>query len=139
MQVALQRYREKDEGDDAAPWTEQERWEQEQLKRTRMAGGAMDAAAGQPQYDFVFEDQIEFIKDAMITGNLEEDEGERETPKEREARLRRERAQGEREQMAASRASLPVYPYRWVAAVGRGGCWRVYHKRKVLICCMQGP
>lgn len=42
----------------------QERWEAEQLKRSRQLGkvGAGGAAEGQQQYEYVFEDQIDFIK-----------------------------------------------------------------------------
>lgn len=35
----------------------------------RVQAGAQDAGSAQPQYDFVFEDSIDFIKTAMIAGD----------------------------------------------------------------------
>lgn len=67
LEAAMQRYK-PDEKEGANPMAEQDAWESEQMKRTRMKAGAADAAAAQPQYDFVFEDSIDFIKSAMIAG-----------------------------------------------------------------------
>ena len=34
--------------------------------------GAADGGAGLPQYDYLFEDTMEFVKADMLAGNLEE-------------------------------------------------------------------
>ena len=51
----------------AGPHAEQERWEREQLGRTRLGVGvasaqAEKAAADAAKYEFLFEDQIEYVK-----------------------------------------------------------------------------
>lgn len=68
FKVALQRYA-PDPNDlaDATPAAEQDRWEAEQQKRTRLGGGnreaLAEAAAEQAaKYEMLFDDSIEFIK-----------------------------------------------------------------------------
>ena len=62
--------REVDEDGEGAPWKEQETWEGEQIKKASMHVGAQDRAAAAAQYDFVIDDQIEFIKDQALAGDL---------------------------------------------------------------------
>ena len=50
------------EEDDSAPWKEQENWEGAQIKKALQPVGSKGKKA--PQYDFVFEDQIQFITEA---------------------------------------------------------------------------
>lgn len=111
LQLLSQRYREPDEEEaEATPWGEQERWEREQLNKTRMAVGAKDKGQAD-QYDLLFEDQIEFIKEGVIAGDIQDFETAEEAAKrEKEAIARK--AQSEREAIQADRASLPIFPYR---------------------------
>lgn len=62
--------REVDEDGEGAPWKEQETWEGEQIKKASMHVGAQDRARAAAQYDFVIDDQIEFIKDQALAGDL---------------------------------------------------------------------
>ncbi len=51
----------------------QERWESEQLKRTKLAAGkaAAGGQVGGQQYDLLLEDHIDFIRDAVIKGDID--------------------------------------------------------------------
>jgi hypothetical protein len=60
--------REVDEDDEAAPWKEQENWESDQIKKASMKVGAKDKKT--QEYEFVFEDQIDFIKDMALAGDV---------------------------------------------------------------------
>ncbi|KIZ00349.1 Pre-mRNA-splicing factor ATP-dependent RNA helicase-like protein cdc28 [Monoraphidium neglectum] len=69
LAVAKARYVEPkgDEADAALPNAEQERWEREQLARTKYRGGvasvqAAAAAEDAAKYELLFEDQIEYVK-----------------------------------------------------------------------------
>ncbi|KAF5840651.1 P-loop containing nucleoside triphosphate hydrolase protein [Dunaliella salina] len=108
-EAATQRYREAD-GEVANPFAEQEAWESEQMKRTKMKAGAQAGVSTGKQYDLLLDDSIDFIKSAMLAG-----EGDFETPQEakaREAKERADRAKSAREKIAADRASLPIFPFR---------------------------
>ena len=62
--------REVDEDNEAAPWKEQENWEGEQIAKASMAVGAKDKAKEAQQYEYVFEDQIDFITDMALAGDV---------------------------------------------------------------------
>ena len=62
--------RDTDEGDEGTPWQEQANWETEQIKKASMKTGAKDSQAKAKDYDFVFEDQIDFITDQAMAGTL---------------------------------------------------------------------
>ena len=62
--------REVDEDNEAAPWKEQENWEGEQIAKASMAVGARDKPKQAQQYDYVFEDQIDFITDMALAGDV---------------------------------------------------------------------
>lgn len=62
--------REVDEDDEAAPWKEQENWEADQIKKASMKVGSKDKVKQVQQYEFVFEDQIDFIKDMALAGDV---------------------------------------------------------------------
>ena len=146
FKAALRRYKDPD-GEDANPNAEQERWEKHQIAKVTTSYGAKDGgggAAGQKQYEYVFEDQIAFVEDEVLGGTVggdsdsggsEGSEGSdgRDGEKRRERKKRRralsskhgrdaERALAlqkkqelsltEREAMAKTRASLPIYAYR---------------------------
>lgn len=58
------------EEDDSAPWKEQENWEGDQIRRAMTKTGARDQARPAEQYDYVFENQIDFITDAAARGEM---------------------------------------------------------------------
>ena len=108
--AALERYKEVD-ADDGNPFKDQDAWEAHQSKHAKLSTGAEKGRAeGGKDYDFVFEDQVEFIKEDLMAGNA--DELEEEDEEAREARLRELEEKTERERMKATRESLPIFPYR---------------------------
>lgn len=125
------RYRDTKDADDTNPFKEQEEWEAHQINQAKAQFGALDKKPAGKQYDFVFEDQIGFIKDEVMggTGDLSSSSSDDETDdedgnrvkkaKQRQASARElaeakkaEDQLSEREAMAKDRASLPIYPYR---------------------------
>eukprot|EP00798_Chlamydomonas_sp_ICE-L_P001143 gene1143-3707_t len=105
LEAAKARYVADEDPEQANPFAEQEKWEAEQMGRSKMKVGAQDGGPKQAQYDFLFEDSIEFIKTTLLEGEGEFEEAE-EAGK-REAQARADKAQNEREKMA-----LDLYPYR---------------------------
>lgn len=116
-EVLTARYREPEEEAVAAketPWSQQEAFEAEQIKKAVGRGGVPQQGSlpGQ-EYEFVFEDQIEFIVDQHLAGDamaLQE-----ETKEERMQRERKERElekQSEFERIQTDRRNLPMFPYR---------------------------
>lgn len=69
--VALERYKDTSEADDANPFKEQQEWEAHQTKMATVQFGARDKAPAGPTYEYVFEDQINFIKDEVMGGTAE--------------------------------------------------------------------
>lgn len=116
-EVLTARYREADEEAAAAadaPWAQQEAFETEQIKKASLAVGARDKKDRAADYDFVFEDQIEFIVDAYLAGERPEDEVE-ETAEERAAKeraIREAEKQSAFERLQEDRRKLPMFPYR---------------------------
>lgn len=106
--VAMERYQEEVE-DDSAPWKEQEGWEAHQIAKATQQYGAKDKAAAE-QYDFVFEDQIDFIKDEYLAGDVDVDE--QTTAAEKEKAERAAAAKSAFDRIQAERAALPMFPYR---------------------------
>ena len=62
-------YREPEE-DDSAPWKEQENWEGDQIRRALKKASNKDQKPPAEQYEYVFEDQIDFITDAAAKGEM---------------------------------------------------------------------
>ena len=62
------RYRDTQDADDTNPFKEQEEWESHQITMSKAQFGALDKKPAGPQYDYVFEDQIGFIKDEVMGG-----------------------------------------------------------------------
>ncbi|KAG2496372.1 hypothetical protein HYH03_005601 [Edaphochlamys debaryana] len=112
--VAKQRYSEPEgAAAKANPYAEQEAWEAEQYKKTQVTKvGAQDGGASLPQYEYVFEDTMAFVKADMLAGNIEELFESAEQKRKREGEARAAAARSEREQMQLGRSQLPVYPYR---------------------------
>lgn len=97
---------------DQNAWTQQEALEREQINRAVLTVGSKDKKQKQKDYDFVFEDQIDFIVDSYMKGdNIEGEET-------KEERLLREKAEREAAKLSAfekiqeDRKKLPMYPYR---------------------------
>lgn len=114
-EVLTQRYRDVEaeaEAQQETPWAQQEAFEAEQIKRAQRTSGSKDKKAKADSYDYVFEDQIEFIVDQYLAGSgpeVEETKEER-LQKEREAREAEQRS--EFEQIQVGRKLLPMFPYR---------------------------
>ena len=58
------------EEDDSAPWKEQENWEGDQIRRALKKSGPKDRKPPAEQYEYVFENQIDFITDAAARGEM---------------------------------------------------------------------
>eukprot|EP00894_Picocystis_sp_ML_P000616 jgi/Pico_ML_1/51133/g2216.t1 len=100
--AAMERYQERDmEG--KAGRDKREDWEAYQAQKAEMRYGAREKKGKQPEYNFVFEDQIDFIKDELLAGDVFQDPGK---PTEGE------QAKTEHELMLEDRKRLPIYPYR---------------------------
>ena len=98
--------------DEQNTWTQQEALEREQINRAVLTVGSKDKKQKKKDYDFVFEDQIDFIVDSYMKGdNIEREETN-------EERLLREKAEREAAKLSAfekiqeDRKKLPMYPYR---------------------------
>mmetsp|Transcript_24627 Transcript_24627/g.59278 ORF Transcript_24627/g.59278 Transcript_24627/m.59278 type:complete len:793 (-) Transcript_24627:146-2524(-) len=83
--------------------SEQEEWEDHQVAKATAKFGAQDKKR-KDNYDFVFEDQIDFIQTTMIKGSKKK--------KKKEEKAEIDPKLSEREQMKKTRESLPIFPYR---------------------------
>ena len=93
--------------------------------------GAQDSAAQQQEYDFLFDDAIDFIETAIMKGEGEFDEGE----DEREKAAKVSQARGGRSRAARwSKRGVACVCGVWEAEKGRGrrGHWKRHGKRRVL-------
>ncbi|GAV91038.1 hypothetical protein CFOL_v3_34438 [Cephalotus follicularis] len=96
--VALQRYRDSTAGDKMNP---QEAWEDHQIGKATSKFNAKNKLQRCDDYQFVFQDQIKFIKSSVMEGvNTELAE----SPDESKAKSAVEKLQEERK-------ALPIYPY----------------------------
>jgi pre-mRNA-splicing factor ATP-dependent RNA helicase DHX16 len=82
--------------------TEQEEWEEHQMATAKMPGGAKDRAQ-QEEYDYVFEDQIEFISQEMLKGK------DMKLP---EPKSIQDEGGEATNSLTEGRKKLPIYPYR---------------------------
>lgn len=103
--VALDRYKEP-ETDAATPWAEQDTWEKKQLGNATLTFGAKDRKQAGEEYEYVFEDQIDFIQSELLAGA---DEGEEPEDLKKEAALQ---ARTAHEKMQEGRRLLPMFVYR---------------------------
>eukprot|EP00741_Cyanophora_paradoxa_P006192 tig00000984_g6004.t1 len=101
FQVLIDRY---DETKDQLGPSEQQTWEEEQLTKATVKFGAKDRKKGD-DYELVFEDQIDFIKDQIMTGTgIEEDEDSKAPELDAKERAAMD--------IQAQRRALPMWPYR---------------------------
>ncbi|XP_043706537.1 pre-mRNA-splicing factor ATP-dependent RNA helicase DEAH1 [Telopea speciosissima] len=102
--AALQRYRDLSSGDKMNPFAEQEAWEEHQIGKATLKFGSKDKKQKSDDYQYVFEDQIEFIKAAVIEG----DKFEGELPEEQLQKMEISVLQ----KLQDDRKTLPIYTYR---------------------------
>ena len=62
--------RDVEDDEEATPWKEQENWEADQIRKASMGVGSKDRKKGQKEYDLVLPDQIEFITDMVMAGDV---------------------------------------------------------------------
>ncbi|KAF3331470.1 putative pre-mRNA-splicing factor ATP-dependent RNA helicase DHX16 isoform X1 [Carex littledalei] len=97
--VATQRYRDPEAVEKMNPFAEQEAWEDHQIGKATLKFGSKDRKKGSEDYDYVFEDQIDFVKVSVMDG-IDEEPDEAEEAKTISKGLQEERK------------TLPIYPYR---------------------------
>ncbi|KAJ3669811.1 hypothetical protein LUZ60_010135 [Juncus effusus] len=99
--VATQRYRDPQAVEKMNPFAEQEAWEEYQIGKAALKYGSKDRKKKSDDYEYVFEDQIDFIKSDVMDGTqLEAEPNEDEAAKTITKGLKEERK------------TLPIYPYR---------------------------
>jgi pre-mRNA-splicing factor ATP-dependent RNA helicase DHX16 len=103
--VAVQRYRDLDSTEKMNPFAEQEAWEDHQIGKATLKFGAKNKQASD-DYQFVFEDQINFIKESVMAGENYEDAMD---AKQKSQDLAEKTAL---EELQEVRRSLPIYTYR---------------------------
>ncbi|KAL8529450.1 hypothetical protein ACS0TY_006761 [Phlomoides rotata] len=102
--VALQRYRDPAAEEKMNPFAEQEAWEDHQIDKATLKFGSKDNRQKHDDYEFVFEDQIDFIKATVMDGVNVEQELSVDSPEASTAKTALEKLQSDRK-------TLPIYPY----------------------------
>lgn len=102
--VAVQRYRDPHAAEKMNPFAEQEAWEEHQIGKGTLNFGSKDRKHKYDEYQFVFEDQIDFIKATVMDGENFEEESIESPGK--------SAAKSESEKLQADRKTLPIYQYR---------------------------
>ncbi|KAE8008444.1 hypothetical protein FH972_004955 [Carpinus fangiana] len=98
--VALQRYRDATAAGKMNPLAEQEAWEEHQIGKATLTFASKNKKQISGDHQFVFEDQIDFIKASVMDGeNTIDDEESTEREKSTAA-------------LEEERKTLPIYPYR---------------------------
>lgn len=101
--VTLQRYNLDGAGDKMNPFAEQEAWEEHQMGKASLNYGSKNKNQSN-DYEYVFEDKIDFIRDSVIDGeNLDELQSELPDKSKEKSAL---------EMLQEERKTLPIYPYR---------------------------
>lgn len=103
--VAVQRYRDIGAGDKMNPFAEQEAWEEHQIGKATLKYGSKNKKQISDDYQFVFEDQIDFIKASVMDGDNIDNEEAAEL-------LEKSRAKSALEKLQEDRKTLPIYSYR---------------------------
>ncbi|KAJ6795426.1 pre-mRNA-splicing factor ATP-dependent RNA helicase DEAH1 [Iris pallida] len=100
--AAIQRYRDPGAGDKMNPFAEQEAWEEHQIGKATLKFGSKDKKQAADDYQYVFEDGIDFIKESVMDGIQDEDAMPPESPG----------ASSAKSMLQDERKTLPIYPYR---------------------------
>ncbi|CAN1143573.1 Pre-mRNA-splicing factor ATP-dependent RNA helicase DEAH1 [Linum perenne] len=103
--VAEQRYRDGSAPDKMNPFAEQEAWEDHQIGKATLKFGSRNKKQASDDYRFVFEDQIDFIKESVMDGDKFENDLSLEALEELKAKTGFEKLQEDRK-------TLPMYQYR---------------------------
>eukprot|EP00252_Welwitschia_mirabilis_P004082 TRINITY_DN14270_c0_g2_i1.p1 TRINITY_DN14270_c0_g2~~TRINITY_DN14270_c0_g2_i1.p1 ORF type:complete len:1044 (-),score=237.61 TRINITY_DN14270_c0_g2_i1:18-3149(-) len=101
--VALQRYKDPVADEKVNPYAEQEAWEQYQIGKATLKFGSLDKKKAEQDFDYVFEDQIEFIKESVLAG----DGDDASTLDDEEAGVKKVS-----DKLQDERKTLPIYAYR---------------------------
>ncbi|EXC33541.1 Putative pre-mRNA-splicing factor ATP-dependent RNA helicase DHX16 [Morus notabilis] len=102
--VVTQRYRDPTAGEKMNPFAEQEAWEDHQIGKATLNFGSKNKRRMSDDYQFVFEDQIDFIKASVMEGDKFDEE---------QTELHEQsKAQSALEKLQAERKTLPIYQYR---------------------------
>ncbi|CAI5464562.1 unnamed protein product [Closterium sp. Yama58-4] len=107
--VAMKRYQDVEGDDKVTPRAEQEAWENHQIGKATVNFGSKDRKVDSEQYEYVFEDQIDFIKDTIMAGDDREGSEDEE---ERERQVEVSKAKSAFDKIQAERKNLPMYRYR---------------------------
>lgn len=83
------------------PHSEQQKWEQEQIKSAFFKFGAKDAKSQDNEYDLLLDEQIDFIQALQLEGN-----------KEKKEEVEKSEHQKIRMSIEETKKSLPVYPFK---------------------------
>lgn len=102
--VAMERYRDSKDGEKMNPFAEQEAWEDHQIGKATLTYASKNKKQSE-DYDYVFEDQIDFIQHEVMGG--ENVDGELD-----QYAHEKSMAKTEHEKLLADRKTLPMYPYR---------------------------
>ncbi|QCE14002.1 pre-mRNA-splicing factor ATP-dependent RNA helicase DHX16 [Vigna unguiculata] len=103
--VAMQRYRDPNAEDKMNPFAEQEAWEEHQIGKATLKYGSKNKKQVSDDYQYVFEDQIDFIKASVMDGDKFDYE-------EMQDSLEKSRAKSALEALQEERKKLPMYRYR---------------------------
>ncbi|KMZ64628.1 hypothetical protein ZOSMA_35G00850 [Zostera marina] len=101
----MQRYRDPNAtGEKMNPFAEQEAWEEHQIGKASLSFGSKNKKQDSQDFQYIFEDGVEFIKKSVMDGEMYENELDTE---EADAI-----AKSELQKLQDDRKTLPVYPYR---------------------------
>ncbi|KAG0587933.1 hypothetical protein M758_2G172300 [Ceratodon purpureus] len=103
--VAKERYRDVEGEERANNLAEQEAWEKHQIGKATLKFGAADKRKDD-DYEYVFEDQIDFIQATTLAG----DEVDEDVEAEKKAKM--SAAKTAHQRLLEDRKSLPIYAYR---------------------------
>lgn len=101
--VAMQRYKDPEAKDKMNPFAEQEAWEEHQIGKSKLQFGSKDRKRASDEYQYVFEDGIDFVKSSVIEGTQVEDDLDQEDIDAKDM-LKRE--------LQDERKTLPIYKFR---------------------------
>ncbi|KAK3123207.1 hypothetical protein QOZ80_8AG0626210 [Eleusine coracana subsp. coracana] len=101
--VALQRYKDPDAKDKMNPFAEQEAWEEHQIGKSKLQFGSKDRKQSSDDYQYVFEDSIDFVKSSVIEGTQDDNDLDEEDVDAKDM-LKRE--------LQDQRKTLPIYKFR---------------------------
>ncbi|OIW00634.1 hypothetical protein TanjilG_09115 [Lupinus angustifolius] len=103
--VHTQRYIDTNAEEKMNPHAEQEAWEEYQISKATMKYGSKNKKQASDDYQFVFEDQIDFIKASVMDGDNVDLE-------EMDDVVEKSKAKSALEALLEERKKLPIYPYR---------------------------